>query len=151
MTPHPTQKRPGDPVSKCCSAPLSVSHGEEGTSCWICTACQKPTDPSPESAAEMEKFLSEYERELETNKRTGSIPKWNFWLRGCQDACRLIRSLQSQLHAQQEEAERLRGALVEIKENSQSCMSCIASEISERALSSYPKNIPHPNAPQEDA
>jgi|GEM_PF-5334177 len=33
--------------SKCCNAPLTVSTGDEGTSCYICTTCQHPSDPKP--------------------------------------------------------------------------------------------------------
>ncbi len=32
------------PKSNCCSAPLKVSTADEGTSCYICTKCEKPAD-----------------------------------------------------------------------------------------------------------
>jgi hypothetical protein len=30
--------------SKCCNAPVKVSTADEGTSCYVCTRCQKPCD-----------------------------------------------------------------------------------------------------------
>ena len=34
-------------LSKCHSARLTINTGYEGTSYWICTKCNKPTDPKP--------------------------------------------------------------------------------------------------------
>ena len=31
--------------SNCCNALLAIIHGDEGTSYWECTNCQKPSDP----------------------------------------------------------------------------------------------------------
>lgn len=30
--------------SKCCLAPAAVDYGEEGTNCYVCSACKKPCD-----------------------------------------------------------------------------------------------------------
>lgn len=34
--------------SSCCGAPLTVSTADEGTSCYICTQCDRPCDASSE-------------------------------------------------------------------------------------------------------
>jgi hypothetical protein len=42
MTPH-TPVQPKD-LSTCCSAPVKASIADEGTGCYLCTACGKPCD-----------------------------------------------------------------------------------------------------------
>ncbi len=39
---------PRDILSKCCQKPLTVSTADEGTSCYMCTSCDKPSDPIPQ-------------------------------------------------------------------------------------------------------
>ena len=35
------------PRSSCCNADLKIHEGEEGTNCFICSACNLPCDPAP--------------------------------------------------------------------------------------------------------
>ena len=34
-------------ISKCCQAEMLVSTADDGTSCFICSKCNNPTDPTP--------------------------------------------------------------------------------------------------------
>lgn len=51
---------PTNPLSDCCKAPLKVSSGDEGTSCYICTKCNEicdqyvPTNPNEAEDAEQQ-------------------------------------------------------------------------------------------------
>lgn len=44
-------RRKEDMKSNCCNALLTISTADEGTSCYICTKCQKPCDPQGDPTA----------------------------------------------------------------------------------------------------
>jgi hypothetical protein len=45
-----------DIKSNCCNAPMNADISDEGTGCWMCSACSKPTDP---------KFILSWEEEFD--------------------------------------------------------------------------------------
>lgn len=78
--------------SKCCNAPLEVSTADEGTSCWICTACNKPSDPIPHELVAEE--LAGLVTDIIFNRKAG----WSEKLENC-----IKDSFSCQLKARTEE------------------------------------------------
>lgn len=55
-----TPKHTPSPLSKCCKAPLTTTTADEGTSFWICSSCQKPSDPVDTPSPELDELLAAY-------------------------------------------------------------------------------------------
>jgi hypothetical protein len=44
-------------LSSCCKAPVTTSTADEGTSCYICTKCNRPCDTTPTNPSTVEEKL----------------------------------------------------------------------------------------------